>query len=42
MLVLGCLLNKALAALIAMGSSLLWTMILLWYRDVFMSVGWVT
>jgi hypothetical protein len=41
MLVLGCLLNKALAALITMGLSLLWMMMLLWYRDVLGLVGGV-
>jgi hypothetical protein len=41
MLVLGCLLNKALAALITMGLSLLWMMMLLWYRDVLVSVDGV-
>ena len=38
---LGCLLNKALAALITMGLSLLWMMMLLWYRDVLGLVGGV-
>ena len=38
---LGCLLNKALAALITMGLSLLWMMMLLWYRDVLVSVDGV-
>jgi hypothetical protein len=41
MLVLGCLLNKALAALITMGLSLPWMMMLLWYRDVLGLVGGV-